>query len=72
MTKTTLKVSALAAVLFAVGASSLGARGASGAKDATLEALAGYRQWERVKGEPSQVRIVPGEFVTPDASAIQL
>jgi hypothetical protein len=72
MKKTPLQIFALAAVLSAVGGLSLGAsQGARASKDATLEALAGYRQWASVRGEPGRVTLAMSS-VPIDASEIAI
>jgi hypothetical protein len=69
MTKATLKVFALLAVLSSVCAASLSA---PAAPDATLEEMAGYRQWTRVAGEPGQIKFLPPGDVQVEGSAIAL
>jgi hypothetical protein len=66
MMKTTLKVFAMLVVLSSVSAVSLSA------PDATLEAMAGYRQWTRMKGEPGRLKIVPGDAISVERSEMQL
>ena len=72
MRKTPLQIFALAFVLSAVGGLSLSAsQGARASKDATLEALNGYRQWASVRGAPGQVKALPdGVSVDPSDIAI--
>lgn len=69
LTKTVLKVFAMLAVLSSVSAVSLSAPAGT---DATLEAMAGYRQWTRMKGEPGQLKIVPGGAISVERSEMQL
>lgn len=54
MRKTPLQIFALAAVLSAVSAVSLSA---PAAPDETLKALAGYRRWASVRGEPGRITL---------------
>lgn len=54
MRKTSLQIFALTAVLSAVSAVSFSA---TAAPDETLKALAGYRQWASVKGEPGRITL---------------
>ena len=54
MTRNTLKLFAALAVLSSVSAVSFSA---TAAPDETLKALAGYRQWASVKGEPGRITL---------------
>jgi len=68
MTKKSLKLVAALAVLSAVSAASFSA---AAAPDETLRALAGYRRWASVSGEPGKINATP-VGVSVDASDIPI